>query len=175
MPREPRKRGKGKNDKKKRGIYNDRICIEIAIDRKGNILMGAVCNGRIINTDIVEFFYGKLCKDITFCVDSYKSYIGVKKDLNVELKQVTRGKSMLDSVYHLQHVNSLHSAFKIWLIPFNGVSSKYIYNYLTWFKFLQLSKNNKKTDRIKDMLVNVAIKETCITINTIRNRYIELI
>lgn len=66
MPREPRKRGKGKNDKKKRGIYNDRICIEIAIDRKGNILMGAVCNGRIINTDIVEFFYGKLCKDITF-------------------------------------------------------------------------------------------------------------
>ena len=82
---------------------------------------------------------------------------------------------MLDSVYHLQHVNSLHSAFKRWLMPFNGVSSKYISNYLAWFKFLQLSKKNKKTDRIKDMLVNVATKETSITINTIRNRYIELV
>ena len=98
MPRAPRKRGKGKKDKKKRGISNDQICIETAIDRKGNILMGAVCNGRITTNDIVEFFDGKLGKDITFCVDSHKSYIGVKKDLNVELKQVPRGKSMLDSV-----------------------------------------------------------------------------
>ena len=47
MPRNPRKRGKGKNDKKKRGISKEQICIETAIDRKGNILMGAVCNGRI--------------------------------------------------------------------------------------------------------------------------------
>ena len=175
MPRAPRKRGKGKNDKKKRGISNDQICIETAIDRKGNILMGAVCNGRITTNDIVEFFDGKLGNDITFCVDSHKSYIGIKKDLNIELKQVPRGKSMLDSVYHLQYVNSLHSAFKRWLMPFNGVSSKYISNYLAWFKFLQLSKKNKKIDRIKDMLVNVATKETSITINTIRNRYVELV
>ena len=54
-------------------------------------------------------------------------------------------------------------------MPFNGVSNKYISNYLAWFKFLQLSKKNKKNDRIKDMLVNVATKETCITINIIRN------
>ena len=39
---------------------------------------------------------------------------------------------------------------------------------------LKLSKKNKNNDRIKDMLINVATKETCITINTIRNRYVEL-
>lgn len=81
---------------------------------------------------------------------------------------------MLDSVYHLQHINSLHSGFKRWITPFNGVSSKYINNYLAWFKFLQLSKKDKKIDRIKDMLVNVAIKETYITRNTIKNRIIKL-
>lgn len=42
-----RKRGKGKKDKKKRGISNEQLCIETGIDRKGNIIMGAVCNGRI--------------------------------------------------------------------------------------------------------------------------------
>ena len=174
MPREPRKRGKGKKDKKKRGISSDQLCIETGIDRKGNIVMGAVCNGRITTDEIVGFFDGKLGKDVTFVVDSHKSYIGIKKDLDVELKQVPGGKSMLDSVYHLQHVNALHSGFKKWLMPFNGVSSKYISNYLAWFKFLKLSKKNKNNDRIKDMLINVATKETCITINTIRNRYVEL-
>ena len=59
-------------------------------------------------------------------------------------------------------------------MTFNGVSSKYISNYLAWFKFLQLIKKSKKGDRIKDMLVNVATKETYITINTIKNRYVEL-
>lgn len=62
--------------------------------------------------------------------------IGIKDKLNVELKQVSRGKSMIDSVYHLQHINALHSKFKRWLMPFNGVSTKYINNYLAWFKFL---------------------------------------
>jgi transposase-like protein len=82
---------------------------------------------------------------------------------------------LIDSVYHLQHVNALHSAFKRWITQFNGVSSKYLNNYLTWFKFLQLSKKNKKSDRIKDMLVNVATKETYITRHTIKNRFIELV
>jgi transposase-like protein len=70
---------------------------------------------------------------------------------------------MLDSVYHMQYVNSLHSGFKRWITPFNGISSKYISNYLAWFKFIQLSKKNKKNDRIKDMLINVATKQTYIT------------
>ncbi|MBW4864125.1 MAG: IS1595 family transposase [Paeniclostridium sp.] len=175
MPRQPRKRGKGRKDKKKRGISNDQVCIETAIDRKGNIVMGAVCNGRITTNDIVAFFDGKLGKDITFCVDSHKSYMKVHDKLNISLKRVPRGKSMIDTVYHLQHVNALHSGFKRWLTHFNGVSSKYISNYLAWFKFLQLSKKNKKSDRIKDMLINVATRETYITINTIRNRYIELV
>ena len=109
MPRKPRKRGKGKKHKKKRGISNDQICIETGVDRKGNIVMGAVCNSRITTSDIVRFFDGKIGEDVTFVVDSHKSYLSINKDLNVELKRVPRGKSMIDSVYHLQHVNSLHS------------------------------------------------------------------
>ena len=81
---------------------------------------------------------------------------------------------MIDSVYHLQHINALHSSFKRWLMHFNGVSTKYINNYLAWFKFLQLSNKNKKNDRIKDMLVNVATKGTYVTRATIKNRFIEL-
>lgn len=78
------------------------------------------------------------------------------------------------ALLYLQHINSLHSGFKRWIMPFNGVSTKYINNYLACFKFLQLSKNNKRNDRIKDMLVNLGIKDIYITKATIRNRFIEL-
>ena len=66
MPREPRKRGKGKHDKKKRGISKQQICIGTVIDRNGNIIMGAICNGRITKNQIVSFFDNKICKDVTF-------------------------------------------------------------------------------------------------------------
>lgn len=75
--------------------------------------------------------------------------MAIKDKLNIELKQVPRGKSMIDSVYHLQHINALHSSFKRWLMTFNGVSTKYINNYLAWFKFLQLSKKIKRMTELK--------------------------
>ena len=144
MPRKFKQRGKGKYEKNKRGISKEQVCIETAIDRKGNILIGAVCKGRITKKDIVKFFDGKLGEDVTFCTDSHKSYPKIDTELKVNLKQVQSGKQMLDSVYHLQHINSLHSMFKRWITPFNGVSTKYLNNYLAWFKFLQLSKKSKK-------------------------------
>ena len=36
------------------------------IDRNGNIIMGAICNGRITTNQIVSFFDNKICKDVTF-------------------------------------------------------------------------------------------------------------
>ena len=37
-----------------------------------------------------------------------------------------------------------------------------------------MEKKNKKSDRVKDMLINVATKDTYITRTTIKNRFIEL-
>ena len=40
--------------------------------------MGAVCNGRITTNQIVNFFDNKVCEGATFCVDSHKSYVGIR-------------------------------------------------------------------------------------------------
>lgn len=170
IPREPRKRGKSKY----RGISHEQVCIETAIDRKGNLLIGSVGTGRITTKKIVNFFDGRIGSDVIMCTDSHKSYISIVKDLPVSIKQIPRGKRV-NGVYHIQHINSLHSAFKTWIRGFNGVATKYINNYLSWFKFLQLSKKSKKVDRVTDLLVSVATKDTCININSIKNRYIEYV
>lgn len=83
MPRDLRKRGKSNFG----AISHEQVCIENAIDRKGNILIGAVGTGRITTDKIVKFFNSRLGKDITMCTDSHKSYIAVDKELDVRIKQ----------------------------------------------------------------------------------------
>jgi hypothetical protein len=42
----------------------------------------------------------------------------------------------VSDIYHIQNVNGFHGRFKRWLERFNGVSSKFLDNYLVWFCFL---------------------------------------
>lgn len=57
----PRKRCKSKHDKKEREISKEQACIETAIDKKRIILIVAICNGRIMTNQIVDFFDNKIC------------------------------------------------------------------------------------------------------------------
>lgn len=43
-----------------------------------------------------------------------------------------RGKHK-EGLYHIQHINALHSNLKKWMNRFNGVATKYINNYIKWF------------------------------------------
>lgn len=40
-------------------------------------------------------------------------------------------------VLHFQHINSYHSRIKKWMDSFNGVATKYLANYMYWFKWLK--------------------------------------
>jgi len=53
---------------------------------------------------------------------------------------------------------SLHSLFKGWLRPFNGVSTKYHANYIHWFKWLQNFKADKETVKAKNIIVHRATR-----------------
>ncbi len=76
---------------------------------------------------------------------------------------------MIDTVYHLQHINALHSSFKRWLMTFNGVYTKYINNYLAWIKFLQLSKKNKKNELTELISVAQEVLSTIFNSSEIRD------
>ena len=52
-------------------------------------------------------------------------------------------------------IDFLYSGFNRLIITFDNVSNKFLFNYLYWLKFIKLSKKNKKSDQIKDVLINV--------------------
>ena len=37
-------------------------------------------------------------------------------------------------IYHIQNVNNIHSLMKKWMVRFDGVASKYLENYMNWYR-----------------------------------------
>ncbi len=161
MPRKSRKRGK---QIKKRGISNEQVCIATAIDRQGNLIMELLCRGRMTHQELERLYDGRVGDNSIFCTDSHKSYVQFAKDCSLEHKRIQRGKHK-EGIYHIQHINAVHSKLKKWMNKFNGVATKYISNYLYWFKWLQLFETDKEVVKIKNFMVqcNVAHAYTRIT------------
>jgi hypothetical protein len=72
--------------------------------------------------------------------------------MNIELKQIKRGKHK-EGIYHIQHVNAYHGKLKKWMDRFNGAATKYLANYMYWFKWLEFFGNEKDTIKSKSLLV----------------------
>ena len=91
------------------------------------------------------------------CTDSARNYIAFAKmkGLHHEVINVHKGIYVRKGVYHVQHVNSYHKRLKKWMERFQGVATKYLDNYLFWFRFLErykhLSPYEAKRAIIRDM------------------------
>lgn len=156
MPRDARKRGK---QVKKRGISNEQVCIATAIDRKNNIIFEMVTKGRIGTVDLERLFKDRLDPKSLICTDSHPSYNKFIKKYASEHIKIASGKHK-NGVYHIAHVNSIHSKFKKWIARFNGVATKYLTNYLHWFKWLQTFLDEKEIVKARQFLVNSSTKLT---------------
>jgi transposase-like protein len=156
MPRESRKRGK---QVKTRGISKEQVCIATAIDRKNNIIFEMVTKGRIRTADLERLFKDRLDPDSLICTDSHKSYIKFGEENVSEHIRIASGKHK-NGVYHISHVNSIHSKFKKWVARFNGVATKYLTNYLHWFKWLETFVDEKEIVKARQLLINSSTKLT---------------
>jgi transposase-like protein len=166
MPRKSRKRGK---EVKKRGISSEQVCISTAIDRSNNIVMEMVTKGRIKTVDLERLYVGHLNTESVICTDSHKNYIQFADKHVSEHIKIASGKHK-NGIYHIAHINSLHSSFKRWMKPFNGVATKYLANYLHWFKWLQYASNEKDTIKAKHFLIDSATELTDTRLEQYSNR-----
>ena len=156
-------------------IKQSQICINTAIDKKGHILTRIVdndfgkSNNKIKSKDMVSFFEGKVEKDVTLCVYSW-NYRKVARALDLKLMKVF-GQS--NPIYNMKRVFKYNRDLREWMRNFNGVATKYLNNYLTWFKFLFISKKYKEFNRIKELFMELATRDLYITQYMIKNRFVE--
>lgn len=156
MNRPARKRGLG-DAQISRGISKDKVAVVVSADRNGSVDMVRSNLGRMSLKDLEYVFKGKVDNVDVFCTDSHRTYQSFASKLNIEHKTVNTSKKQYvnEKIYHVQHVNSIHSRLKNWLnFHFKGVSTKYIEGYLTWFMVSEkLKKTSNKTQAMFDEIL----------------------
>ena len=82
-------------------------------------------------------------KDSVLCTDGYRPYIQFSRETNLIHKRldIAAGVKVKEKVFHIQNVNAYHSRLKAWIGRFHGVATKYLENYLGWFRYMDTSKN----------------------------------
>jgi transposase-like protein len=166
IPRQSRKRGK---QVKKRGISHEQVCIGTGIDNNGSAIMEMACTGRITGEKLERLFDGYLNAGTIIITDSFGAYDSLATSLRLRHKSIPSGKHT-DGGFSLSCVNSLHSRFKNWIGRFNGVSTKYLNNYLVWFKFLEEIKLIKESIKPDRMWAGATAKWVDARIGVIRKR-----
>lgn len=172
--RKPRKRGGSAG---KKGINKDHITVLSAFERgTGNIYNSVVCRGRITKKAIHEGVGQHLDKQNSIlCSDSHLSFQAYTKEHKIDHKCifVRRKEFVVDKIYHIQNVNKTHRYLKEWFRSFNGVSTKYLQNYLNYFKLVSSFQNHMHQTKaaIENILVannvyvprNKISQQYCIT------------
>jgi transposase-like protein len=147
IKRKPRKRG---TDFKRNKGKEDITVVQVvtAVERNGNKYLKAVESKRLSKEEIEKVFEGKLSEDAILITDKHSSYRAFAKDNpSIKHKRLLAKERVdkTDKSIHLQKVNNVHSQLRKFLRPFNGVSSKYLQNYLNWYAYADEIKRNKET------------------------------
>jgi len=167
--RKPRKRW---GTSAKRCVNNEHVAVIVTQDRKSNLDLTVATMGRIKKSDIDAAIGQRIKKDkVILCSDAHISYKGFAVDNGLEhhaLKAVIKQHTK-NGVYHIQHVNSTHNRVKKWLDGvFWGVATKYLQNYLNWFRVKEQLKNSRDIlrDFVPKTMESNAIMEKYNGINT---------
>ena len=140
--RKPRNRGGASTT---RGISNDQVAVIVTQDRTSNLDLTVATMGRLKKTDIENAIGSRIKASKTvLCSDAHVSYKGFAIDNEIEhhpLKASVKQR-VKNKVYHIQHVNSTHNRVKKWIDSrFWGVSTKYLQQYLNWYRIKEKLKH----------------------------------
>jgi transposase-like protein len=140
--RQARKRG---SKATKRGISDEQVPVIVGCDRNGNVVIGVAGRGRISMADVRDVVNDRIGENVTLCTDAHSSFKAYAKAYRLSYVglNISQGKRVVKrkkEKYHIQNVNNIHSRLKQWMDRFNGVSTKYLQNYMNWFSLLEETK-----------------------------------
>jgi hypothetical protein len=137
--RDARKRG---GVATKRGISDEQVCVVVAIDRQKNVVAKTSGCGRPTSEQI-DAVIGSHLEEVTrFCTDSatYFKTFSKQRGFEHEAININQGIRVKKGIFHVQNVNAWHKRLKDWFQRFYGVATKYLDNYLFWFRFIDLNR-----------------------------------
>ena len=126
--RKPRKRGYISYSYTKK----NKVCVLTAIDRNKASFTKPVGFGGLEKDDVM-LLQRHLVKDSILITDGNRTYRNLH---DVKLKSLKFGKAE-NKVYHLNNINNFHSMLKKFMTRFNGVATKYLDYYVSYFQSMK--------------------------------------
>ncbi len=152
-----------------RGISHEQVCVLIARDRQKATYSSVLGRGRIVKSQLEKDIGSKLSSENTLCTDAWRAFSTYAKSKGLEhFRFKSDGTERVKGLYHIQNVNNYHSRLKGWMQQFNGVSTKYLDYYLSWFQFLDIVKHRSDNASIIKMMVESCLFHTSETYQSLR-------
>lgn len=135
--RKPRKRGGPK------GPTAPLLPVLMAVQRGGDmlagLLQGETAGGvRYVIADHLE-------RGAVVVTDAAKNFRRTFRKMGLHHEPVnTAAKQRVRGPWHIQTVNGLHARFKRFMTRFNGVATKYLANYIEWFRTIEFHHENTR-------------------------------
>lgn len=143
MPRKAHKRGHSTHI---RGLSQEKVCVPCAVNRNGLSISKITNTGRVSTRDLHHIYDGRIKTNSTLVTDKMNSYVRFTNANGIDLVQLKTGKAK-KGIYNIQHINSYHSQLKRFMRGFNGVSTKYLNNYLVWNNLVNYAKESDMEKR----------------------------
>jgi len=126
--------------------------------------------GRIKSTDIDKVLGSFIDTSALLCSDTAKNYKKFAKDkgLQHEMVNMRKGIYVRKSISHIQHVNAYRKRLKQLMERFQGVATKYLDNYLYWFRYLEQTKKVAQKERVRQLLLSAVHKSNHATVEIFR-------
>ena len=124
--------------------YTDKIQIACAVDRKGNIFLKVAKVGTTtLGEEEVKSIYGEVIEGVSdLCTDGLRAYKSLCKEKGIKHHAFKKGDKRRREIYHINHVNYIHSQIAKYMIKHNGISSKYLDEYLALIAYRIKRKNS---------------------------------
>ncbi len=131
----------------RRDRSNEQVCILVARDRTG------ATTDWLLDTlsaeTVTKALPHTLSHDTLLCSDGHPAYRAFASTAGITHRPInlTKGNRVVDKVFHIQNVNAYHSRLKAWMRHFKGVATRYLTNYLGWFRWIEQKETMATPDQ----------------------------
>ena len=118
-------------------------------------------------TNITNRLSSLLKKDLLFCSDNHKIYHDFSKKSNLRHGFINTSKKEYakKEIIHLNNIIKYYEDYDLWRKRFHGVATKYLRNYLSWFRTLDEFNYQIKT-------INVLLRAKGVFVTPTKDKYI---
>lgn len=120
------------------GVSNERVCVLAGENSLGDVFAEVCCRGRATKARVREMLEGRIGDGSVLVTDAHWAYAGVEEALGLsDAEHVVCRSGDEGASEGLGGVNALHSRLKAFLGAMNGVSTRRLPLYLSWFCWLE--------------------------------------